>query len=647
MSNGTQQIKEIRVIGVGKFQVPAEWDDERIKTHILTLRREKPEIFTPIIPTGEVVDPQKSLGTKIGEFLQEESPAISGMMLGAAMGAPGGLPGMAIGAAIGGAGAEAGGQLARRAGVPVGREVETSAEAASEVGAAGVAGGAGELGGALLNRFLFKPILSRLFGRRITPELRAAAEFKVPVTVGDISPGTARQGIEGFIGQTVLGKTRFRQFRLEKQLPQINRTIDEFVRGVSRADLPPEQAGELLVSFLNKAREKIGQNFDEAVRAIAREAPDAAIQGKTTLSNTAGTLLGKLRASTDEFSSLLGVEDLKRAISILDDFAKTGTRIETGVLDAAGKPITRFQPRRIPVEKAIELRKLLFSISQASETTIGKGTIKKLNQALTESIGEALQRANRPKLFSEFLRVSHNFRFVMENLEKRSFRQILNQESPEVIVDILMRKGAATRLKRVESLLAISGIPASKLNPVRASALRKIFDNSIREGIPISNSINDIERKIGTNTLRKLLGGETELRRFRRFSGLLDAIGFDRQLASPQAGGAGIGLAVGGAAGGITGAAAGALSGDLATAGQAALAGTTFGAGVIGLPGFIARLITSPKRLANLETILLSELRRNGRSAAAARFLGALTAFGAKRERERLQPRFPILRRGR
>jgi hypothetical protein len=584
-----------------------------------------------------VEEQRVQLGKKLLDFAQEEGPAIAGMMIGGAFGTPGGPPGMIAGAAIGGAAGEAAGQLTRRAGAPVGREVETSAEAASEIGFAGVAGGAGELGGAALNRFVFKPILSRLFGRTITPELRAASEFRIPVIAGDVSPGTTRQAVEGFIGQTILGKTAFRRFRLEKQLPEVNRTIDEFVRGVSRVDLPPEQSGELLVSFLNKARERVGANFDDAVRAIAREAPDAAIRGKSALSETAGTMLGKLRSSTDEFSSLLGVEDLNRAMSILKDFAKTGERVETGVLSAAGKPITRFQPRVIPVEKAIELRKLLFSISQASETTIGKGTIKKLNQALTESIGEALQRAGRPDLNAEFLKVSRNFRFVVENLEKRSLKGILNQESPEVIVDLLLRRGSATRLKRIESVLSAVKIPLSKLNPIRASAIRRIFDQSTRE-IPISNTINAIERRIGTDTLRKLFGGAEPLQRFRRFSGLLDSIGFNPQLISPQAGGAGIGLAVGGVAGGLTRAVAGAPS--------AAVQGLAFGTGVVGLPGVIGRWLTNPKRLLTVEKVVFEELRRNGRAAAVARLMGFVTASGVKRLEPRF-PGFPVLRRGR
>ncbi len=43
MPNGT--LKEIEIQGVGRFQVPDEWDDARIKQHILHLQVSKPEIF--------------------------------------------------------------------------------------------------------------------------------------------------------------------------------------------------------------------------------------------------------------------------------------------------------------------------------------------------------------------------------------------------------------------------------------------------------------------------------------------------------------------------------------------------------------------------------------------------------------------------
>ncbi len=588
------------------------------------VNRGGPSLSPEFLLRGAGLEEQRA---DIGTFLQEEAPQIGGAIIGGVKGgARGGLPGAVIGAAIGAAGGEAGGQLGRRVAIPLGREVETSAEAASEIGAAGVVGAAGEAGGFLLNKFIFKPVLSRLFGRTITPELRAATELKIPVTAGDISPGSVRQAVEGFISQTVLGKQAIRKFRLEKQLPEINRTIDEFVRQVSRVDLPPEQSGELLVNFLNIARRRVGENFDEAVRAIAQQAPDAAIQGETSLSKAAGEMLKKLRASTDEFSSLLGFEDLKRAILILEDFSKTGKTIETGVLSATGKPITRFVPRRVPIEKAINLRKVLFSVSNVPEKTIGKGTISQLNKALTESIGEALQQSSRPDLFADFIGVSKNFRFVMGNLEKRSIKQILNQESPEVIVDILLRKGSATRLKRIEAVLSAAKIPLSKLNAIRASAIRRIFDKASRE-IPISNAINLIEKQVGTPTLRKLLGGEEVLRRFRRFSGLLDSIGFSPELISPQAGGGGMGLAIGGAAGAVA----------RPTAAPGALA---FVSAVLGLPGILGRWFVNPKQLLTVEKVVSAELRRNGRAAALARLLGFVTASTISRGRKKLQPRF-------
>ncbi len=43
MPNGT--LKEIEIQGVGRFQVPDDWDDARIKQHILNLQVTKPEIF--------------------------------------------------------------------------------------------------------------------------------------------------------------------------------------------------------------------------------------------------------------------------------------------------------------------------------------------------------------------------------------------------------------------------------------------------------------------------------------------------------------------------------------------------------------------------------------------------------------------------
>ena len=619
--------KIVEVPGVGIVEFPGSMSDEQIAGQIRGL-------------TG--VGKTQGLLSKAAGFVREAGPTAVGAIGGSIAGAPFGPPGIVGGAALGAMSADAIDQLIRR-GLGQQDVPQTSAEASQRIFEAGTAGVIQEAGGRVVNQLFVKPALTKIFRKKITPELASAEEFAIPVTRGDISPGTTRQALEGFIETTPLGRSAIRSFRLDMQIPKINKAIDEFVNSISKSRLEPEQAGEAFVTFLNLARKKVGNTFDNAVREIARKAPDVAIRGKTILSETAEQLGSRLKGSTKEFESLLGVEDLKRAISILDDFASTGKIVKTGVLDATGKELTQVTPRVITIEKAIDLRKLLFSISKASDTTIGKGTIKKLNQALTESIGESLKRSGREDLFNEFIKVSKNFRFVLDNLEKRSFQQILKQESPELVVDILLRRGAGTRLNRVERVFEAAKIPLGKLAPIRAAAVRKLFNDAAREGIPISNLINDIERKVGTKTLRKLLGGEEELRRFRRFSGLLDSIGITRQLASPQAGGAGIGLAVGGIAGGLIGGAGGAITGDLETAGKLTLGGIGFGVAVFAFPGFVAKLITNPKRLATVEAILLSEAKRGGVSAAISRLIGFVGAEtqGRKRRLQRIPSTIP------
>ncbi len=607
--------KIVEVPGFGVIEFPGDMSDEAIAGQIRGL-------------TG--VAKTQGLFRRAAGFVREEGPTAVGAIGGGIAGAPAGPPGILAGAALGAMGASAIDQLARRA---LGQKdvPQTSAEASRKILQAGTTGVIQEGGGRVVNQLL-KPVLGKVFGKKISSELAAAEEFGIPVKKGDVAPGEIRQALEGFVETTPLGRSAIRKFRLKSQIPEINRTIDEFVKGISKSNLETDQAGEAFISFLNLARKKVGDTFNKAVLDIAKQVPNASIRGKTILSETAGKLSNTLKGSTKEFESLLSVEDLKRAISILDDFASTGKTVKSTILDAAGKEVTSFIPRSIPIEKAINLRKLLFSISKASDTTIGKGTIKKLNQALTESIGEALERTGRKDLFNQFLKVSKDFRFVLDNLEKRSFKQILNQESPELVVDILLRRGASTRLNRVEKVFEVAGIPLGKLAPIRAAAVRKLFDDASREGIPISNVINDIERKIGTKTLKKLLGGDEVLIRFRRFSGLLDSIGLTRQLSSPQGGGAGIGLAIGGAAGGLVGGAAGIASGDPVKAAQLTAGGIGFGVAVFALPGLVAKLITNPKRLATVESILKSEFKRGGRSAAISRLIGFIGAQTEKRK---------------
>jgi len=331
----------------------------------------------------------------LSRFLQQSGPEIIGAIGGGIAGAPFGPPGIVGGGMLGAAGAESLDQLIRRLlGQP---SPETSLGAAGQIAEAATGGALQEAGPVARSLVAGTKALQ-------TQRLLSAAEFGLPLTKGQATPGSIREALESFIGSTVLGRATMRSFKLTEQVPILNREIEQFINQVSKSRLSSEQAGELLAGLLNKSKERVGEMFAEEVKAIAREVPKAAIRPPAELFSVAQKMLDNIKLSTDEFTSLLGVESLKKAVKILEDFS-------------AG--------HEIPLSKAVELRKLLFKVSEAAEVDIGKGSIKKLNQALTKSMGDVLEQQGRPDLFQRFLDASHKFRFVSENLEKKGIQQIL------------------------------------------------------------------------------------------------------------------------------------------------------------------------------------------------------------------------------
>jgi hypothetical protein len=529
-------------------------------------------------------------------------------------------------------------QTAPPSGVP-----RTSGEAVSRLAEAGTFGLLQEGGPALRTLIAGKGAAAArtLAPRGITPELRAAERFQVPVTKGSIRPLSLRQGIEGFIDSTILGRQAFAIFRKRLQIPKLNQAIDNFVTDVSKANLDRASAGEALQTFLKLAKKRVGDGFDKAVKEISAKAPEVAIRpGSSGLFKRAAQLRDTIRSNTNEFESLLGVADLKRALTILDDFAQEFKRVPSGLVDSGGLPVPRTIPREIPLEQAIELRKLIFAISDASETTIGKGLLKQLNKSLTQSIGESLK--GKPELFNQFINASARFRIVMNQLDSQTVKAVVRSDAPENIVGIMLRKGTETRFKRIEMAFEAADIPVRKLNRIRAASLDEMFSAASREGIPISNTINNFEQKLGPRLMEKLLGGKKQMEDFRQFSKLMDALDLDVSLTKPPKGGAGAGLAVGFGASGALGAVTGMATGDVTTGLLAGLGGATGVGAVLVLPRFIAQKMTSPGGLASVNKLVQKELTSKGRQAARDRLIGFILAETEQRSRKKSLKRLEL-----
>ena len=523
---------------------------------------------------------------RIGEFAEDIGFPGMGAFAGGVAGLPLGPLGVAGGAGLGAMAGSAGKNIIRSL---QGRGA-TPEEVSTDIGISGAAGPFQELGPA-----------TRGMGRTLqtiksTPQSEAAQKMGVDITKGQAGSHFLAT-VEDFLSKT-LGGSQFFKGLGQKQAKQLDEGIEKFTSQISRSKLSKEDAGTLLQEMVKKMRARAGENVGKAVQQIGKELPDLKVPQKGVLASEAKGLLGELEGATAQHTELRKFADIDQAIKILRQFSAEGVEI--------------------PIKDAIKLRSILFKIGDVEGiSTLGKSNIKRLNHALDESIGNAVKGAGREDLFTLFRTASDEFRTVADKVDSKVIQQLLKENNEDLIVDILLRRGASGRIDRIVSIVG-----EKNFRPVARAAMERIFNEATEEGILISQKFANIRKRIGDKAINKLLGSEQAAKEFADIAQLIDSLGLTRQLTTPRGASGGMGLLLGGSA------AAGASL--LAGSPEAAGASVLFTSGIVGLPALLARYMTGPKGMATLKQTIEEGMRVGGKREATVRLISLLTAQQAK-----------------
>lgn len=515
-----------------------------------------------------------------------------GAFVGGAIGAPLGPLGMAGGAAIGGMAGEAGKDVVRSL---TGRvsEVPESGQQAINIATAGIAGPLQETGTMLRG------------GQRalqMTPQTAGAIEFGVDITKGQ-AQGGIRKAFENFLSKTIGGSRSFKALG-QKQAAQLEAGIDDFVSRISKTDLAPDEAGNLLSDLIGATRKRLGSAVEGAEKAITQTLPDLKVRNEGAIATRAKELLTELRGPTKDFEALRSFGDFNKAIKLLEQFART---------EKAGAPIQK------SISDALELKRLLQDAANFGEVgTKGEAALKRMAGTLRSEIESVVRQAN-PQLADNLAQADEAFSSAIKRIDSRAIKQLLREDKPEVVLDIMLRKGAKTRISRIEELVG-----PQEIKPIARAAVQKIFDDATNEGVLISQSFASLQKKIGKDTINKLLGSPENVASFERLSKLIDQLGLTSELTKPSSAVGGMGLLQGGLAS--------AAGGIMAIQPERALEGSLFVAGVVGLPAALAKMATRKGALVNLERILSESVAREGRQVAAQRLMGIVLAEKTRSE---------------
>lgn len=283
--------------------------------------------------------------------------------------------------------------------------------------------------------------------------------------------------------------------------------------------LPGLKAGADIQTKLAAVNKAAGEHLGAAYGAISNAADRAGARvGVDQALPGIKELLGELKDPTKVFPSLGGVDDVNHAISILGDFARPAEDVATGLLDASGNQIMRTVPREVSVGDALKLRALLFKLSNAGNTGIGKGSLKQLTMLWHGEIENALSKAD-PALAQQFNAASGEYRQFITTFKNKTIQRLVKEAAPEKILDALMSDAGETTAQKLKSLIG-----TDNMEIVRASLWKRLLQKaSPADGTFLAPQFEKAIDKLSLEAQKAVFGSEQAVAKMRQFAQLMDS----------------------------------------------------------------------------------------------------------------------------
>lgn len=457
--------KIVDIPGIGTVEFPGSMSDEDIAGQIRGLRGEFER------------RQQKAIIPAVKTFLQEESPAAIGAGIGAGLGIPGGPPGIIAGATIGGAAGEAGGQLLRRIS-PIGRQVETSEEAAEQIGLSGALSGVGE--GVI-----------RLGARAVRPFLRRLSktdDLAVPLLRSEKTGGKVSGFFESVAEKSLPGAGRFETFRQSQQQALAN-LGDLLSKRISARNLSSQEAGELFAKEVAAARTVVRDVSGKLYGEI-----DNIVRVKTIRQPTTVT---KPSALVDELGRPLTFEK-----TILEKVEVGGVSVSTSPIKKASIPLLReirAESKLIPPEELSRVTKILEQLIKSPKKTSFKsiqdarsdllriirknkdvigGKANRIISILENEVDATMESAAReskvPGLLEKVREANKFWAKSLNDLNSKVTRALLAKDKDEVVAAIF-RRGSVDDIELVKRLVS-----RESFQDMKGRYLRDVLDDATK-----------------------------------------------------------------------------------------------------------------------------------------------------------------------
>lgn len=415
--------------------------------------------------------------------------------------------------------------------------------------------------------------------RGISDTNRAAIEQGVPLTRGQY---TGRVAMENVIRRSLGANPPFAELAdaQNKALKQgAERIADALAPSIT--SLTPEEIGPAIENQVNAHLTTLGESVGAVGDVVRQRAGNFLIKfgstpveykgTTTTIRNMAASLLRDMTVPGFERSTG-NIESVSKARAILSDFLDTD---------------------KMTIDRAIQLKSLLFKISNSGEVDVGKGAISQMTHAVDSAVQNTLKKAGMGDLADQFAKVNANYRTAKDTAETAVVSALMKRAAskPDTVADLLLSRAAdpTETVKQLEKLVG----PQNMQNYSR-SLWKRMFERTLQADDIVTPNLTKQFNSLGEPVQKALFGRDPEtLAKMKRFVALVDRIGLTHQAVN---GGEGTSLLAFGQAAGATELARGAFEAVFSadkSFGSFVLRGLGSGA-VLVAPSAIARIMTRP-----------------------------------------------------
>jgi hypothetical protein len=393
-------------------------------------------------------------------------------------------------------------------------------------------GAAQELGPAFrATKFAANPALKTAIDLKLpqSPYAARAAEFRVPMTPAQSTQSPISSMIEGWLRKTIGGPQIFKKFD-DAQALRLNEAAREIARGISPQGMSQLQWGEAIKQAIEAYPRKFGEAYEAALTQIGEAGGNKVPLNLQELVKPAKDLLAKIVPPADYAEVVKGPlgTDILHVTKILKAFA-------TPLKKVASEEGVEMVPKNLTFEGARRLRSILYSLSNSGTMDTAKGAIKKMNEALDASMGNALKSQGMTDLYENWHNASTNYRMAQEVVENKIVQAINANATPEEIAKGILTSGTESKLRLINKI-------APRLRRATASAVfQSAYERSLRDGILVGDALNSIlgdipGAKVSKDALKVLFPGhlDDDLGKIQRFINTVDTIHLRRSVTVPQ-----------------------------------------------------------------------------------------------------------------